>query len=350
MALFQGRSVFRAIAAAVAIGLNALTAASGAEAAGSAIVVVYNRFGEEGTPSNNIRLDQFEAHLAEIAEHDINVLPIPEILAALRDGRELPQRTIGISIDDAYLSVYTRAWPRLREAGLPFTLFVATNTVDGRDPGYMSWDQIRALAENGVTIGSQAASGLHMPLVSRERNAREIVKSNQRFEDELGRRPRLFAFPYGEMSLKARDVVIEHGFIAAVGQHSGVLHQGSRFYYLPRFTMNEAYSNVARFRLAANALPIQIRDVTPLDPLLDARANPPSYGFTVYGEALARIGGLTCYASGQGKARIERLGAARVEVRLKKRLAPGRARINCTMPGSAGRWHWHGTLFYMPHR
>ena len=353
MPLFQVRSVSRLIRAAAmagAIGLNGPADAPRAAAASSAVVVTYDRFGDGATPSTNIRLDQFEAHLAEIAERGLNVLPIPEILAALRSGRELPERTIGLSIDDAYLSAHTEAWPRLREAGLPFTLFVGTGSVDDGLPDYMSWDQIRDLATNGVTIGSRGAARRHMPLASRDENARDIAESNQRLEEELGRKPRLFAFPYGEMSLEARDVIIEHGFTAAFGQHSGVLHPGSRFYFLPRFTMNESYGNLARFRLAANALPIQVKDIIPLDPLLDSQANPPSYGFTVFGEALERIAALTCYASGQGKARIERLGSARIEIRLKEKLAPGRARINCTMPARAGRWRWHGTLFYMPRR
>ncbi len=353
MPLFQVRSMSCSIcAAAVAglVGLTGLAVASGAEAANSAVVMVYHRFGEDATPSTNIRLDQFEAHLAEIAQRGLNVLPIPEILASLRNGGELPERTIGLSIDDAYLSVHTEAWPRLRKAGLPFTLFVATDSVDGGVPGYMSWDQIRDLAENGVTIGSQTASRPHMPLVSRDRNVRDIVKSNRRFEEELGRKPRLFVFPYGEMSLEAREVVVEHGFTASFGQHSGVLHPGSRFHFLPRFTMNEVYGDIARFRMAANALPLQVKDVIPLDPLFDARTNPPNYGFTVFGEALKRLGTLACYASGQGKARIERLGVARIEIRLDKPLAPGRARINCTMPAREGRWRWYGTQFYVLRR
>ena len=60
-----------------------------------------------------------------------------------------------------------------------------------------------------------------------------------------------------------------------------------------------------------------------------------------------RLSALACYASGQGKARLERLGPARIEVRLEKPLRAGRARINCTMPGNAGRWRWYGTQFYV---
>ena len=85
-----------------------------------AAVIMYHRFGEALYPSTNIRLEQFEAHIAELTSGPYTVLPLPEIVAALAEGRALPERSVGISIDDAFLSIYREAWwrgrRRLREA------------------------------------------------------------------------------------------------------------------------------------------------------------------------------------------------------------------------------------------
>lgn len=321
-------------------------AAPAARAADFAVIFMYHRFGEGGVPSTNITIEQFEAHLAEIATGKYSVLPLPEIVAALRARTPLPDRTIAITVDDAYLSVYTEAWPRLKAAGLPFTLFVATDPVDQGLRGYMSWDQIRDLARAGVSIGSQTASHLHMVTASPRRNAAEISKSNRRFAAELGFEPELFAYPYGEYSLAARAVVIEAGFKAAFGQHSGVAYARHDLESLPRFALNETYGGIRRFRLAANALPLPVSDVTPRDALLTE--NPPAFGFTV-AEELKGLGQLACYASHQReKARIERLGERRFEVRLEAPFPPGRARINCTMPAEGQRWRWYGVQFFVP--
>ncbi|MDH5410757.1 MAG: polysaccharide deacetylase family protein, partial [Alphaproteobacteria bacterium] len=101
-----------------------------AAAADSAVFLMYHRFGEDIYPATNVRIEQFEAHITELTKGPYTVLPASEIVAALQSGKELPDRTVGITIDDAYLSVYTEAWPRLKAAGLPFTLFVATDAVD----------------------------------------------------------------------------------------------------------------------------------------------------------------------------------------------------------------------------
>lgn len=313
-----------------------------------ATIVMYHRFGENGTPSTNIRLEQFEAHLAEIADGPYTVLPLPEIVARMREGRDLPDRTLAITVDDAYLSVYREGWPRLAKAGLPFTLFVATRPVDLGLAGYMNWDQIRELQAAGVTIASQTDTHPHMPDLSAAENAAEIARSNRRFVEELGRAPTLFAYPYGEFGAEVQRVVREAGFEAAFGQHSGVAYASMDRFALPRFAMNERFGSIERFRLAANALPLRVTEVTPSDKVLTR--NPPAFGFTVVDNppALDRI---ACFASNQpGPVRIERLGDQRFEVRLDRPFAPGRGRINCTLPGPDRRWHWYGTQFYISKR
>jgi peptidoglycan/xylan/chitin deacetylase (PgdA/CDA1 family) len=319
-----------------------------AYAAESAVVFMYHRFGETTFPSTNIRIDQFEAQIAELTDGNYTVKSLPEIVARLRAGQSLPDRTVGISIDDAYISTYTEAWPRLREAKLPFTLFVATDPVDQGIKGYMNWDQLRELARDGVTIGSQTASHLHMAASSPARNARDVAKSNRRFQAELGMVPKMIAYPFGEYSLAVGKVVRVADFTTAFGQHSGVLHRRSDFFFLPRFAMNETYGSLDRLRLAANALPLAVADLTPSDAILGPETNPPAFGFTVLGKSGRDTGRLACYASGQGRAKIERLGKRRIEVRLEQPFPPGRGRINCTAQTREGRWRWFGMQFYIP--
>ena len=324
----------------------AAMAAAPSLAADGASILMYHRFGESEYAATNIRIDQFEAHLAEIAAGAYNVAPLPDIIAAFESGRTLPERTIALTIDDAFLSVYTKAWPRLKAAGVPFTLFVATDPVDGGQFGYMSWDQIRELVRGGVTIGSQTASHPHMPELGRADNLAEIEKSNRRFTQELGAPPSLFAYPFGEYGLAVRGVVAEAGFAAAFGQHSGVAYAGHDRLALPRFAMNETFGSPVRFILAANALPLPVSEITPADTLIDE--NPPQFGFTV-DPGVEGLENLACYPRHEsGPAQIERLGERRFEVRMRAPFPQRRGRINCTVPTADGRWRWFGMQFVVP--
>ena len=334
----------RGRAGVVALAFLAAACWADARADGSVSMVMYHRFGESEYPSTNIPIAQFEAHLAELASGAYSVLPLPDIVDALRTGRPLPDRTVGLTIDDAYLSVYREAWPRLKAAGLPFTLFVATDPVDQRHPRYMRWSQIRELAAAGVTIGSQTASHLHMAKTDEARNAADIEKSNARFVSELGRRPDLIAYPYGEASSAVEKLARRMGFIAGFGQHSGAVGGTGDLFYLPRFALNEKYGDMTRFRRVVNVLPLPVTDFTPPDPLVGA-INPPAIGFTV-DAGIRGLNRLSCFASHEGRMRIERLGETRFEVRVRKPFPKGRTRINCTLPAAENRWRWLGRQFY----
>jgi poly-beta-1,6-N-acetyl-D-glucosamine N-deacetylase len=330
-----------------AVGAALLICASVAGLCGSAkaaVVIMYHRFGESAYPSTNIQLDQFEAHIRALRDGSYNVVPLDTIVAAFVRGEALPDRTVGISIDDAYLSAYREAAPRLLAAGLPWTLFVATEPVERSQSGYMTWEQIRELERSGVTIGSQTESHPHMADNATDENAIELQRSKEQFTAQLGKPPTLFAYPYGEASLAVMKTVSDAKFLAAFGQHSGAIGMSAERFYLPRFAMNEAFGDISRFRIAINALPIEVSGVTPPDPLLTE--NPPPMGFTLQ-EPLPNIEQLACYTAHDGRAAIEELGGVRVEIRLTTPFPRGWGRINCTVPAAGGRWFWYGRQFYI---
>jgi poly-beta-1,6-N-acetyl-D-glucosamine N-deacetylase len=315
-------------------------------AAEHAVVVTYFRFGENNAPATSIRLDQFEAHVAELKNGRYAVLPLPEIVEKLKQGERLPDRAVAITIDDAFASFYREGWPRLRQAGLPFTLFVTTDPIDRKDNGVMTWDQVREVAAAGAAIGVHSRSPTPMHNLSAPQATEELRRAGARVAAEVGAAPTLFAYPQGAWSVAAREAAAKVGFAAAFGQNSGAVHRGADWLVLPRFLFAQTYGDVERFRVAVNSLPLPITDVTPVDPRLER--NPPSFGFTVAPgvEGLAR---LECYASHQGgRTKLERIGERRFEVRFDEPFPGGRGRVNCTLPGPDGRWRWTGAQFYVP--
>ena len=323
---------------------SALLGSGLAVAADSAVVLLYHRFGEDSHPDTNIRINQFEDHIATLVEGDYVVWPLGDIITALKSGKPVPERTIAITIDDAFASVYDHAWPRLREAGFPFTVFVATDPVDAAAPDFMTWDQIRTLHDHGVTIAAHTASHLHMADASVAQNRAEIEQSNNRLKEELGTPPSLFSFPYGESSLEAVETVRQAGYTAAFGQQSGAVYPGADFFLLPRFGLNESYGHIDRFKTIINMLPLPVTDFLPRSMMVGETA--PVVGFTV-DPMVGDLSRLQCYPWDGSMADIEILNR-RVEVRLSSPMPLGRSRLNCTLPSANGDWHWLGALFYRP--
>ncbi len=320
-----------------------------AQERGQATVFLYHRFGEAEFPSTSISIAQFEAHIAELSSGRYQVMPLEAIVDSLAAGKPLPEHAVAISMDDGFVSVYHKAWPRLRAAGLPFTIFITTDVIDQKASGNLSWDQIREmLAGGGVSVGNHTAAHHPMHQAAEAANSADIARASARFKTELGLQPALFAYPYGQYSSRDRNQIAALGFRAAFGQHSGVVHGGADRFALPRFEMNVQYGDIDRFVLAANALPLPVLNMTPEDPLLGPENNPPAFGFTLHNPA-GNIDQLRCYASNQKQAvPLQRLAENRIEVRLQAPFKRGLGRINCTLPGSAGRWRWLGQGFVIP--
>lgn len=325
-----------------ALGLSLPAFAAG----GSASVVMYHRFAEGDYPSTSITIEQLDSHINAIETGDYNLISVPDLVNKLRDKAPLPAKTLAITIDDGYESIYTVAYPRFKKAKIPFTIFVSTDAIDRGYAKHLTWKQIREMAKDPlVTIGAHTASHLHMAAASSARMGDEMSRSLARLEEELGYRPDIFAYPFGEASLETLSVVRGFGMKAAFGQHSGAMNSDSDLYYLPRFALNEKYGDLKRFEMVSTTLALPVTEFSPPDMKVEDR-NPPLVGFNV-GEEAGDLNGMACYASHEGKVTVEQLWERRVEVRMQKPMPTGRTRLSCTMPGKSGQWYWFGRQFYV---
>ena len=337
-----------------ALGLAALSSLAllAEPVSADAAVFLYHRFGEDRHTSTNVRLEQFEAHLEYLDRNGFTVWPLDRVVAYHREGRDIPDRTAAITVDDAYLSVYTEAFPRLKARGWPFTVFVSTQAVDQRLAGFMSWEQMREMGRDGASFGNHGVT--HDYLVRRktgetdsrwrERMQWELDRAQQRLSEELGVEEKLFAYPYGEYDEPLAKLVRESGYIA-FGQQSGPVGRYSDPRALPRFPMAEAFASIEQFANKAGSRALPVRQATPWNPII-ANENPPRLELQLE-KRLPRAKEMRCYVTGQEPAELQWLDTAytRIAVRARAALAQGRSRYNCTVPGPQGRFYWYSHLW-----
>jgi poly-beta-1,6-N-acetyl-D-glucosamine N-deacetylase len=318
-------------------------------AASHAAILMYHHFGSDTPPSTSVTLEQFDHHLDYLDTHGYHVWPLEKIVALLRDHADLPDKVVAITVDDAYISVYREAWPRLRARGWPFTVFVATDPVDQGLPAMMSWAQMREMAASGVAFANHSRS--HDHLVRRradesatqwsERIRADLLHAQQRLQQELGTAPLLFAWPYGEYDNALRELVGSLGF-TAFGQQSGPASRYGDMLALPRFPMAVAFAALDEVSDKLQSRPLPVLQVEPADPLLALDNERPLLSVTLQPGSY-QPESLACYVSGQGRVSPHWLDAAhtRFEVRAAQALPVGRSRYNCTARSVDGAgWLW----------
>ena len=311
----------------------------------SAVTFMYHKFGISKYPTTNITLDQFDKHLEEFSKPKYNVKPLDYILDIIINDGDLPNNTIGISVDDADRSFLTDAWPRFKEKGFPVTLFVTTSTIVENNKNYLNWNEIRQLKAEGVVIGAHSHTHEHLADYTLEELQKEIEKSNKIFLKEIGKIPNLYAYPYGEADEKIFDLLKKYKYKAAFGQHSGAINETSNWYYLPRFSLNERYGEIDRVKFTANVLGLGVYDFIPTNPRIIE--NPPYIGFSLLDQLLTQT--IECFMfdnSGQVENELFKFNE-RIEIRLLRKLNKGRSRLNCTAKDKKNNWRWFGHQFFL---
>ena len=308
----------------------------------SIAVFVYHRFGENNYPSTNIRMPQFKKHLDELIKNNYNVVSTETIIDALQNNKNLPEKTVAITIDDAFFSIYKKAWPILKEKKLPFTIFVSTGPVNSNSKNYMNWEQLKEMNNSGVTIGHHTKNHFHLVGKKKETIISEIEEASDDFLKNLGYVPDIFAYPYGEYSSEIKEITKNY-FKAAFGQQSGGIYNGIDIFELPRFSLNEQYGDLKRFKFAANSYGLKIKNVLPENKVI-TDINPPLLGFTLLDDLEGLI---RCYPSHNIKADLTKLGNKRIEIRFDRAFPKGRTRINCTINDN-NKWRWSGFQFLNP--
>ena len=316
-------------------------------AAEHCVILQYHHFSSETPAITSVTPEQFDAHLDYLQANDFQVLPLRDVVTALQQKKTLPERCVSLTVDDAYISVYENAFPRVKQRDWPLTVFVNTEAVDQGISSYMSWEQMREMASHGVSFENHGRGHIHMirrlngedDVDWRTRILHDITTAQHRISAELGVEPRLFAYPYGEYNPELVAIIRELGFVG-FGQQSGPAWPGADLGVLPRFPMAAVYAQMPGFITKVNTLPLAVLSAEPADPLVPLQEKRPTVTITL-APGSYRKSAIQCYIGGSNDISITWSGD-QFSARPNFDLSPGRHRTNCTMPSAqTGRFHWY---------
>jgi peptidoglycan/xylan/chitin deacetylase (PgdA/CDA1 family) len=110
----------------------------GSRAGNSVGILVYHRVvplvKEVPAPPYNVIPESFHKQLTGLLKRGFRFLSLKEIIACHENGECAPPRSVVLTFDDCFESVYTFAWPILQELGIPATLFLSTAYLDSETP------------------------------------------------------------------------------------------------------------------------------------------------------------------------------------------------------------------------
>ena len=217
-------------------------------------ILMYHRIGDGRHPTTNVSVDSFIKQLDYIEEKGYEVVELSKMVKEIEAGREVSDKWVAITIDDAYRSFYENGVPVLRERNYPFTLFVNTQAVDRGYGDFMTWEMVRNTSRYGE-IGGHSHTHASLPNISIEEAKMEIKKSKELLERNTEKKMRYFAYPYGEYSEEVKKIVEGSGYEGAFKQVMGAASHESDIYAVNRIPVGEN-TNLG-FYLSMGYLPVE---------------------------------------------------------------------------------------------
>jgi peptidoglycan/xylan/chitin deacetylase (PgdA/CDA1 family) len=193
-------------------------------------VLVYHRFAGELKPGQE-RIDiaprRFYRQLRLLQGLGFKPLPLEELLAFHRGERnELPRRRFVVTVDDAMADA---VGPLHRASSLSPQLFVPTaelggsaHWIDGEPVA--SWEEVRALAEAGVAIGSHTRHHRRLTQLQPAEREAELSGSLAELRERVPNAIAVIAYPNGDhddaVCRTAEAVGYEAAFTTEKGRNS----------------------------------------------------------------------------------------------------------------------------------
>jgi len=89
-------------------------------------VGMYHHVNQHSNDFITVRVDHFESQMRMLAERGIQTLSATEFRECLSGTRSIPKRAVLLTFDDAWLDLYSHAFPILKHYGHRFTVFVVS--------------------------------------------------------------------------------------------------------------------------------------------------------------------------------------------------------------------------------
>lgn len=167
----------------------------------------------EGPDCLWVSTQDFHDQMKYLNDNGYQTITLSQAVELLK-GHYDTSRKVVLTFDDGYDSFYANAWPILQEFNQQATIFIISGLVG--KPGYMSWEQIKVLADNNIEIGGHTKTHPLLPELTASQAADEILGAKSDMESRLDLNTTMFCYPTGKYNQQIVEQVKAAGYEAAV--------------------------------------------------------------------------------------------------------------------------------------
>ncbi|OGT53807.1 MAG: hypothetical protein A3E84_03780 [Gammaproteobacteria bacterium RIFCSPHIGHO2_12_FULL_42_13] len=214
-------------------------------------ILCYHNLNPSVPGSMTMTPQRFESEMKWLKDNGFTIVPLKEAVAYLQGKRaSLPSKSIVVTVDDGWKSVYTYMQPILRKYNIPVTLFIFPQTIStGKNS--LTWDQLRELQQTGLfDIESHTYSHPNFKQAKKRLSPesyksyvmKELVNAKKMLDEKLGINTRYLAWPFGIYNEYLESAAAEAGYSMAFTIDYRSANKSFRPLAQPRFMILESQS------------------------------------------------------------------------------------------------------------
>lgn len=215
-------------------------------------IFVYHRFNDSGHASTNTSSKVLRAEFEYLKQKNYEVIPLSTLDDALKNNKPIQDNWVVLTIDDSYKSFYHNGLPLFKEYDYPFTLFIYIEATEKNYGDFMNWKQILETQKYGE-LGLHSYRHLHLVSLTTEQIKQDTLKARNSFKQHLGKRPKYYAYPFGEFDPRVQAAIKSFHFNLILNQNSGSVDHQSDPYDLDRTALTG--ENLIKQKLRIKTLP-----------------------------------------------------------------------------------------------
>ncbi|MBQ9478065.1 MAG: polysaccharide deacetylase family protein [Selenomonadaceae bacterium] len=209
------------------------------------LVLNYHQVGTRFNPLT-MPIDLFDEQMAYLVNAGYVSITPQELYDGICGVATLPPKPVLITFDDGYIDNFDNAFPILLKYGLKATIFVVPGFTDV-NVGYLTWNQLREMEENGITIQSHTLNHRALEELPDDEIRAELLNSKLMLEENLGHPIDFLAYPTGTYNLHIASIAQDVGYKAAFTIKYGNVDRGSNVFALERVPIFQQSNTMKAF-------------------------------------------------------------------------------------------------------
>jgi peptidoglycan/xylan/chitin deacetylase (PgdA/CDA1 family) len=212
-------------------------------------ILMYHHIGDLPPDADAVRKSltvsqvEFEAQMKYLAEQGFTTIHLTGLMDHLQTGAPLPEKPVLLTFDDGYDDNYTNVFPTLKDYGFVGTFFVIGSPTDYGSPGYLRWEQILEMYDNGMEIGAHSLTHRYnLGQMRPSTQDSEIKNDHKLMVDHLPNWTPIFSYPSGSYNAYTIELLQQLGYVAAVTTNQGTLQSSAKPFELRRIRIRGEWS------------------------------------------------------------------------------------------------------------